>query len=101
MHLSLMPAKKISSYLTEYKLEAIKFAEECKSISRAAKKFNVNHKRIREWQRANAQLQPADKKRKRLEGGGRKQFDVGLEDELLEWVHDCRSNCLRVSRATI
>ena len=42
-----------------------------------------------------------DKRRKRLEGGGRKPFDVGLEDELLEWVHECRSSGLRVSRAMI
>ena len=39
--------KEISSYSTEYKLEAIKFAEESKRISRAAKKFNVDRKRIR------------------------------------------------------
>ena len=40
--------RKVSSYSTEYKLEAIKFAEESKSISSAAKKFNVDRKRIRE-----------------------------------------------------
>ncbi|KAL9977729.1 hypothetical protein ACROYT_G015167 [Oculina patagonica] len=89
MHLSRMPVKKISSYSAEYKLEAIKFAEESKSISKTAKNFNVARKRIREWQRAKDQLQAADNKRKRLEEGGRKPFDVGLEDELLEWVHEC------------
>ena len=93
--------KKISLFSTEYKLEAIKIAKECRSISRAAKKFNVDRKRIREWQRAKAQLQAADKKRKSLEEGGRKPFDVGLGDELLKWVHDRRSNGLRVSRAMI
>lgn len=36
---------KISSYSTEFKLEAIKFADECKSISKAAVKFNVDRKR--------------------------------------------------------
>jgi len=40
-------------------------------------------------------------RRKRLEGGGNKPFDVGLEDELLEWVHERRSSGLRVSRAMI
>ena len=89
------------SYSTEYKLEAIKFAEESKSISSAAKKFNVDRKRIREWQSAKAKLQAADNKRKRLDGGGRKPFDVGLEDELLEWIHERRSSGLRVSRAMI
>ena len=93
--------KKVSSYSTEYKLEAIKFAEESKSISRAAKKFNVDHKRICEWQSTKAKLLAVDNKRKRLEGGGRKPFDVGLEDELLEWVHEQRSSGLCVSRKMI
>ena len=92
--------KKVSLYSTEYKLEAIKFAEESKRISRAAKKFNVDRKRIREWRSAKAKLLAADNKRKRL-GGGRKPFDVGLEDELLEWVHERRSSGLRVSRKMI
>ena len=40
--------RKLSLYSIEYKLEAIKFAEESKSISSAAKKFNLDRKRIRE-----------------------------------------------------
>ena len=93
--------KKVNSFSTKYKLEAIDFAEESKSTSSPAKKFNVDRKRIREWQSAEAKLQAADKRRKRLGGGGRKSFDVGLEDELLEWVHERESSGLRVSRATI
>ena len=93
--------EKVRSYSTKYKSEAIKFAEESKSISSAAKKFNVDRKRIREWQSAKAKLQAADNKSKRLDGGGRKPFDVGLEDELLEWIHERRSSGLRVSRAMI
>ena len=93
--------RKVSSYSTEYKLEAIKSAEESKSIYSAAKKINVDRKRIREWQSAKAKLQAADRKRKRLDGGGTKPFGVGLEDELLEWIHEHRSSRLRVSRAMI
>ena len=73
--------KKVNSYSTKInicKLEAIKFAEESKSISSAAKKFNVDRKRIREWQSAEAKLQAVDKRRKRLERDGRKPSDVGL-----------------------
>ena len=55
--------KKVSSYSTEYKLEAIKFAEESKSISSAAKKFNVDRKRIGKWQSSTAKL------RLRITGG--------------------------------
>ena len=93
--------KKVSSYSTEYKLEAIKFAEESKSISSTAKKSNVDRKRIREWENVKAKLQAVDNKRKHIEGGGRKPFDVGLEDELLEGAHERRSSGLRVSRAMI
>lgn len=63
--------------------------------------FNVDRKRICEWQSAKAKLQAADNKRKHLEGGGRRPFDVGLEDELLEWVHERRSSGLSISRAMI
>ena len=104
MHLSSVKKKKKkkkSSYSTEYNLETIKFAKESKSIYSAAKKFNVDHKRIREWQSTKAKLQAADNKRKCLDGGVRKPFAVGLEDELLEWIHERRSTGLQVSRAMI
>lgn len=61
MHLSLMPAKKVSSYSTEYKIEATKFAEESKSIPCAAKKFNVDRKIMNSWMaKRKAKLQAAD-----------------------------------------
>ena len=103
MHLSSVKKKKKkkSSYSTEYNLETIKFAKESKSIYSAAKKFNVDHKRIREWQSTKAKLQAADNKRKCLDGGVRKPFAVGLENELLEWIHERRSTGLQVSRAMI
>ena len=66
MHLSSVKKKK-SSYSTEYNLETIKFAKESKSIYSAAKKFNVDHKRICEWQSTKAKLQAADNKRKCLD----------------------------------
>ena len=59
--------KKKNSYSTEYNLETIKFAKESKSIYSAAKKFNVDHKRICEWQSTKAKLQAADNKRKCLD----------------------------------
>ena len=95
MHLSSVKKKK-SSYL-----ETIKFAKESKSIYSAAKKFNADHKRTREWQSTKAKLQAADNKRKCLDGGVRKPFAVGLEDELLEWIYERRSTGLQVSRAMI
>ena len=48
--------KNINSYSTAFKLEPVRFAVECNSNYKAAKKFNVDRKRIREW-RANQSKQ--------------------------------------------
>ena len=91
--------KKINSYSTEFKLEAVRFAVECNSNYKAAKKFD--RKRIREWRANQSKLESASCKRKRLDGAGRKPFDLDIEEVLLEWVHERRSNGFRVSRKMI
>ena len=58
------------------------------------KKFNVDRKRIREWRANQSKLESASCKRKRLDGAGRKPFDLDIEEVLLEWVHERRSNGL-------
>ena len=40
-------------------------------------------------------------KKEKLEEGGRKPMDEGMEEELLEWIHGRRSRGLRVSRTLI
>ena len=40
-------------------------------------------------------------KKFRLDGGGRKLTDVELEEEVLSWIQQRRSNMLRVSRKLI
>lgn len=92
---------KVNSYSTEFKLEAIRFAVECSSNYQAAKKFNVDRMRIREWRANQSKLESASCKRKRLAGAGRKPFDLDIEEVLLEWVHERRSNGFRVSRKMI
>ena len=74
---------------------------ECNSNHKAAKKFNVDRKRIREWRANQSKLEFASCKRKRLDGAGRKRFDLDIEEVLLEWVHERRSNGFRVSRKMI
>ena len=69
---------------------------ECNSNCQAAKKFNVDRKRIREWQANQSKLESASCQRKRLAGAGRKPFDLDIEEVLLEWVHERRSNGFRV-----
>ena len=90
--------KKVNSYSTEFKLEAVRFAVECSSNYQAAK---MDRKRIREWRANQSKLESASCKRKRLAGAGRKPFDLDIEEVLLEWVHERRSNGFRVSRKTI
>ena len=92
---------KNSSYSNEFKLKAVQFAEECNSNRKAAAKFGVDRKRVREWRQKKSKLEDTSSKRKRLEGGGRKPFDEDLEEALLQWVHERRSNGLRVSRKMI
>ena len=68
--------------------------------------FKVDRKRVREWKQNKIQLtdRAASTKGstwKRLEGGGRKAFNIILEENLLEWIYDRRSKGLRVSRKLI
>ncbi len=93
--------KKNNSYSAEFKLEAVGFAVECNSNHKAAKKFNVDRKRIREWRANQSKLESGSGKRKRLDGAGRKPFDLDIEEVLLEWVQARRSNGFRVSRKMI
>ena len=88
-----------------FKKEAIAFAETTNNRN-AAKKFNVDVKRIREWRQKKADIIETCAKvkgqgKQRLSGGGRKITDEGLEELLLEWIHGHRSSGLRVSRKLI
>ena len=80
------------------------FAEQ-KSNKKAAEKFKVDKKRIREWRSKKSlleeQLKTTGTERKRIPSGGRKPLDETLEEDLLEWVCDRRSKGLRVSRKLI
>ena len=46
---SLKMIKRRNSYTTKQKLEIVKFAEEIKNNSEAARQFNVNESTIRKW----------------------------------------------------
>jgi len=97
--------KKVSSYSSKYKLEAIAHAEN-NSNNSASKKFNVDQKRIREWRKSKDDLISINKKyqgakRKRLDGAGRKPLDQQMEEVLVEWIYSRREKGLRVSRTFI
>ena len=73
------------------------------SNHKAAEKFNVVVKRIREWRQNIFKIfeTTVKPKNKRLEGGGRKPLDLQLENQLVEWIYVRRFNGLRVSRKLI
>ena len=71
------------NYTREFKHAAIKCAE--KNNHKAAEKFYVAVKQIREWRENKLKIfEPTLKpKNKRLEGGGRKPLDQQLENQLV------------------
>ena len=71
------------------------------SIYGAAKKFKVDRKRVREWVQEEEKVTPMKGKRFRFDGGGRKLINAELEEEVLSWIPQRRSNMLRVSREVI
>ena len=89
--LSSHKGKKLKSYNIQFKLDAIKFAEENSNHS-ASRKFGVAVKRIREWRGNKDQLEKLRQcsngaKRFRLDGAGEKPLSPEMEDVLLEWIH--------------
>ena len=86
----------------EFKCEAIEYAGKDRN-HKAVEKFHVAIKRIREWRQNKMKVfEPTVKtKNKRLEGSGRKPLGLQLENQLVEWIYDRRSNGLRVLRKLI
>ena len=82
----------------KFKKATIKYALE-NSMRSAAKKFKVDRKRVREWVQKEEKVTSMKEKRFRLDGGGRKITDAELEEEVLSWIQQRRSNMLRVSRS--
>ena len=67
----------------------------------AARKFNVDERRIREWRQKKSELVKLPSKKKRLEGGGRKAALPEMEEELAAWIEGCRAKNFRVTRASV
>ena len=99
--------QKLKHYSLKFKLDAISFAA-IHGNHAAEKKYNVDRKRILEWQEKKESIEKTVKskktkgcQRKRVEGGGRKPFSEKLDETVLEWVHERQSKGLRVSRKLI
>ena len=68
-----------------------------------SEKFQVAVKRIRGWRQNKLKIfEPIIKpKNKRVDGAGRKPLDQQLENRLVKWIYDRRSNELRLWRKLI
>ena len=93
------------SFDLAFKLRAIEVAEK-KLKDSAAREFDVDPKRIREWCKKKEELVKQKKssggsRRKRLQRGGRKAQHDNMEESLFSWIMDLRERNLRVSRRMI
>ena len=98
---TLQKVEHIRSYTLKFKLDAVQYAE-LHSNRTAAKKFNVDVRRICVWKTHKTQIReqsmkPNGKERKALAGAGRKPFNELVENQVLEWIYDRREKHLRVS----
>ena len=95
-----MASGKKRSFDAAFKLSVIEDAESTTNRA-AARKFKVDERRIREWRQKKSELQKLPKKKKRLEGGGRKAALPEMEEELIAWIEGCRAKNFRVTRSSM
>lgn len=70
----------------KFKEKVLQFADK-HSGEEAARHFNIDPKRVRDWRKQRAKLLLADQRRARLAGGGRKKVNWELERQLSEWIY--------------
>ena len=87
------------SFSARFKLEAIAFAGSSTNEA-AARNFQVDAKRIREWRKRKRDLQDlledGQAKRKRFVGGRRPEISEDLEEILLDWIYEQRSKGIAI-----
>ena len=96
---------KVRLYTVEFKMDAIKYAE-IHGKSASARKFNVDRKSVVEWVQKKDMINALSsrkfgRKRKHLDGGGRKPLSEEMEERLLHWILERRGKRLHLSRKLI
>ena len=83
--------------MMQFKQDVIRYANENSNRSTATR-FKADVKRVRECKKQIEKITATDpKKKQKMTGAGRKLTDVDLQESLLAWIYDRRSNALRVS----
>lgn len=84
------------AYSIAFKLKVVEFAKS-QGKHKAAKAFNVDRKRVREWSQNEDTLKTLTKSRKRSSGGGRPVRYMDIENEALTWFSKQREAGIRVT----
>ena len=96
-------SRKNRCFSMSFKRDAIAFAEKTSNRC-AARKFKVDGKRIREWRQNKELIIEACEngiEKRRLKGAGRKVAHQAMEEELIRWYQEQKSNGLLVSRRSV
>lgn len=90
------PSMSKNKYTFSFKLKVIKFAEE-KGKHAAAKFFNDDRKRVREWSQNKSKIENGSKTQKRLPGAGRPVKYKEIDQKLMIWFKEKRSAGIHVT----
>lgn len=100
------PSKK-KTYDLKFKLKVIKYVEKHGNKSKAAKEFEIDIRRVREWCGQRAQIESklnmsnSNTFAKRIQGAGRPLKDSDFDERMINWAREQRQKKIRVSRTMI
>jgi transposase-like protein len=94
-----MSVRKRIAYDAGFKLQVVKFAEECQNNRLTAREFNIGEKLVRDWRKAAPKLATIPRSKKACRGL-KTQF-VREEKQLKEWLISLRQSGYIVTRAAI
>ena len=92
------PARKRMKYDAGFKLKVVEFAKKTNNCA-AAREFTISEKLVRDWRKAEIELQKMPKTKCARRGG--KVNWPELEDEVTDWVMENRQNGFPVTRNAI
>ena len=95
-----MSVKKKRSFDVAFKLKVVEYAE-VNTNRGAASHFSVDEKQVRQWRLKKDDLNLMPKKKKRMDGGGRKARLPDVEVMVMAWIDEMRSGNLRVTCSAI
>ena len=88
------------SFDAAFKLMVVEYAE-MNTNRGAATKYSVNEKQVRQWRMKKEDLKDLPKKKKRIDGGGRKPRLPDVETVLMAWIDELRAGHLRITCSEI